>query len=41
MGYSYEYLTPGIYQLSIGNPAYGAIMTEIEIKPGQELYEQF
>jgi len=41
MGYSYEYLTPGIYQLSIGNPAYGAIMTEIEIKPGQELYELF
>ncbi len=41
MGYSYQYLTPGIYQLSIGNTAYGSIMTEVEIKPGQELYELF
>lgn len=38
-GYSYIYLNPGVYRLSIiGGEGF---MTEIEIKPGQELFEEY
>ncbi|MDP2906010.1 MAG: hypothetical protein Q8O22_06910 [Candidatus Omnitrophota bacterium] len=41
MGYSYTYLSPGVYRLTFENGNYQRFITEIEIKEGQELFIEY
>ncbi len=41
MGYSYTYLSPGVYQLTFENGNYKYFITEIEIKEGEELFVEY
>lgn len=41
MGYSYTYLSPGVYRLTFENGNYQRFITEIEIKEGEELFEEY
>lgn len=41
MGYSYAYLSPGVYQLTFERGNYKNFITEIEIKEGQELFVEY
>lgn len=41
MGYSYAYLSPGVYQLTFERGNYKNFITEIEIKEEQELFVEY
>ena len=41
MGYSYAYLSPGVYRLTFENESFKYFITEIEIKEREELFEEF
>lgn len=41
MGYSYTYLSPGVYRLTFENGNYKLFITEIEIKEGEELFVEY
>lgn len=42
LGYSYAYLSPGIYRLTFEYGAFGDnFISEIEIKEGQEVFEEY
>lgn len=41
MGYSYAYLHPGVYRLTFENGSFKYFITEIDIKEGEELFEEY
>lgn len=41
MGYSYAYLSPGVYQLTFENGSFKYFITEVEIKEGQDLFVEY
>ncbi|MFA5060646.1 MAG: DUF2846 domain-containing protein [Candidatus Omnitrophota bacterium] len=41
MGYSYAYVTPGVYQLTFEKGSFKYFITEIEIKAGENLYVEY